>query len=82
MAAQGIDNLVSLPVRKLTHAKHHSCTLDSLTLHRNEAHRRPQGRFAERLRIGATLFWRLTNGLTQAEESHVMTQLADLTAQK
>lgn len=81
MTAQRIYGLSPLPDQKFAYSEHHGRALGLFALHRNEAHRRPQCRLADRLGIGRIILLPLHEGLDVSgwDQPNVMAKLADLT---
>ena len=73
-----------LPDQKLAPAKHHRRALRLFTLHRHEAHGRPQCGLTDRLGIGRIVFLTLHEGLHVGgrDEPHVVAELPDLATPK
>lgn len=78
----GVDRLRTFPDEELSDTEGQGCSLGIFALHGHEAHRRPQGRFTDRLRIRGVILLPLheTLDVDGRDQPHVMGQLADLAA--
>ena len=82
MSPQRVDRLRALPNQQIARAEQHAPRLLLLRLHGHEAHRRPRGRRADRLRVGRVVLLPFHEWLhvDRRDQLHLMTELPDLAA--